>query len=645
MERARIMVVEDEVIVASDIRASLEDMGYSVCSMATSGEEAIEKAQKNRPDLILMDIVLGGKTDGIEAASEIRRHLNLPVIYLTAYSSDEIMERAKHTEPSGYLIKPFDDREMRAAIEMGLYKARMEKKLRDSEAHFRTMLESSYDWESWLAPDGRYLCISPSCERITGYPPDAFLKDPHLLEKITHQDDRRHFVNHMGGDLSPESEEANDFEFRIRHKNGEERRLFHNCQPLYDAEGMWMGRRSSNRDITEKHKLEEELEKTKKLEATGILAGGIAHDFNNLLTVIQGNVELAQMSMAPENDASEFLSNALGGCARIKSLTEKFITFAKGGSPVKETVRVSKLIRDAITLGLSGTNVSQECHIPDDLWQIEADPRQISQALHNVIENAKQAMPEGGRIQIRAENIGKRATHQITYLPEKDAEYVRIDIRDQGSGIPREHLDKIFVPYFSTKERGYQKGMGLGLSIVHSVITRHRGCVHLESGPGEGTTVYMYLPASRKSETELSVKKREVCHSDIGKKRILVMDDEELVRSIIEQMLSHIGHEAVFTKHGDEASEQYANALREGRRFDLLILDLTIKGGKGGKDTIREILAMDSDAKAIVSSGYSNDPVMSDFRTSGFVGSLAKPYQLKELNAALNEVFQSHAEG
>ena len=282
----KILVVDDEATMASQLEERLSRMGYEVTGKASSGGAAIELLKWAHPDLVLMDIVMEGEMDGINAAQVIRDDFDLPVVFLTGHAEDEFIEKAKAVEPFGYIIKPFREKELKATIDIAVYKKSIERLLRESEERFRAVADFTYDWEYWSGPDGEIIYTSPSCERITGYSPGEFADDPGLLEKIVHPDDHSAVANHF---VEAEGlEKAHSIDFRMITRSGEERWISHKCQPVHSADGTYLGRRVSNRDISKRKNMWEEVLKAKKLESLGVLAGGIAHDFNNMLTVVSG---------------------------------------------------------------------------------------------------------------------------------------------------------------------------------------------------------------------------------------------------------------------------------------------------------------------------------------------------------------------
>ncbi len=313
---------------------------------------------------------------------------------------------------------------------------------------------------------------------------------------------------------------------------------------------------------------------------------------------------------------------------RAKDLTQQLLTFSKGGAPVKKTSSVAEFLKKSASFALSGSNVKCIFSIPDDIWAVEIDKGQINQAFNNLVINADEAMPEGGILKISAENITITSKN---ILPLQKKKYVKISFEDNGIGIPSNNLNKIFDPYFSTKT----KGNGLGLASAYSIIKSHKGLITVESELGVGTTFYIYLPASEEIVVE---KKAETGKALFGKGKILIMDDEDFIREVAGKMVESLGYSAEFASDGAEAIELYGKALKSEEPFAAVIMDLTIPGGMGGKEAIQELLKIDPNVKAIVSSGYSSDPIMSDCKKHGFVGMLSKPYKISELGKTLKEI-------
>ncbi|MBI5042431.1 MAG: response regulator [Nitrospirae bacterium] len=413
-------------------------------------------------------------------------------------------------------------------------------------------------------------------------------------------------------------------------RNGRERSIGDSGAPIKDKSGKIMGVALVFRDITEKNRMEAELLKTQKLESLGILAGGIAHDFNNILTVVLGNISVAKRLSNSEDEIYERLKIAEKATLKARELTQQLLIFSKGGAPVMKRGSVGNLLRETASFTLRGSNVKCDVFIPDKLWQVEMDEGQMSQVIQNLIINAQQAMPEGGLITLWAENI--TIENDIPNLQRGN--YVMIGVEDKGSGIPEKHLPLIFDPYFTTKE----KGSGLGLTIAHSIIKKHGGNITVKSKIDAGTTFYVYIPASYNNKEDVIIEKRIQEITSKGTGRILIMDDEEYIRELVTNTLTHCGYNVESASNGEEAIELYKKAKKSGHAFDAVILDITVPGGMGGKETIKKLMEIDPDVKAIVSSGYSNDAVMAEFWKHGFKGVVTKPYKVEELYEVLQGV-------
>jgi PAS domain S-box-containing protein len=389
------------------------------------------------------------------------------------------------------------------------------------------------------------------------------------------------------------------------------------------------------RDITERKKMQDELIKAQKLESLGILAGGIAHDFNNLLSIIMGNIDLVKDEFRSGADISDLLAKTEKASFQAQELTQQLITFSKGGAPVKNVSSINDFVQGIKKSSTLGSRIKCEFTLAPDLWPVEFDEGQMKHAINNIIANATESMPNGGTIHLQADNFNMAAGGE---LPYPEGRYVKISIRDHGVGIPEKHLSMIYDPYFSTKELGFQKGMGLGLTTTYSIINRHDGYITVESEVSVGTTFTIILPAHEKvvSRSEPSeIPKPEEPKVRTG--RILLMDDEEMIRDLGQRILSRLEYDPALAADGNEAIEMYQKAMDSGKPIEAVILDLTVKGGLGGKDAAKKILKMNPHAKLIVSSGYSDDPVMTNYRVYGFIGALPKPYNIKDMVEALKK--------
>ncbi len=407
----------------------------------------------------------------------------------------------------------------------------------------------------------------------------------------------------------------------ITHKD-QERLVEYSVSLLKNKESETMGAVLVLRDITEKHRLEQEVLKSQKLESVGILAGGIAHDFNNILTAIIGNLSLIKMNISPDEKVLKRIESAEKASARAQELTQQLLTFSKGGTPVKQLTSIRDLISDSVEFILAGSNVKCELNFDPGLPAVDVDAGQISQVVQNLVLNADQAMPEGGTIHIRAYPVAVGNGKKADLDP---GSYVCIEVADNGIGISGEYLPKIFDPFFSTK----QSGSGLGLATCYSIMKKHNGSIQVKSSLGEGTTFFLYLPASEKSVEKTPVEIPSIYSKGSGS--ILIMDDEAIIRETATEMLSYLGYTVTTVEDGQQAIDVYKKSLNNQHKFTAIIMDLTIPGGMGGKTAVREILSMDPEATVIVSSGYSTDPIMADYKEYGFRGRLKKPFTINEI--------------
>jgi PAS domain S-box-containing protein len=388
------------------------------------------------------------------------------------------------------------------------------------------------------------------------------------------------------------------------------------------------------RDVTEKVRKEEELVKWQKLESLGTLAGGIAHEFNNFLAAILGNISLAKQILEPGSKAAARLEAAEKASGQASELAGKLLIFSKGGKPVCERISLGSVVRDSALIAVRGTPVRCDFGIAEDLWTADADAGQIGQAIGNLVANAVQAMPGGGTIRVRGSNVTV-GQGEMAYV--KPGPYVKIEVSDTGAGIPKENLKRIFYPYFTTRDNR----TGLGLTTAYHILKSHGGNLFVESEPGAGTTASVYIPAS--PEGVSCVGEPEGKGARERKLRVLVMDDEDLVRDMALGMLEHLGYDPQGARDGSEAIRMYKDAAMDGVPFDLVIMDLTVPGRMGGKEACARLLEMHPDARVIVSSGYSSDPVMSDHSAYGFLGILGKPYQIAELQRVVEQVMSPPA--
>lgn len=493
-----------------------------------------------------------------------------------------------------------------------------EKELAASERKYRHLVEDINDIIVTIDQHHIITYISSSVEHLTGWTPAELAGKKYnaaIFEEDRERVDaalRRHFEGHVSFE-----------DFRLLKRSGETVWVRVFARPVYEGDEI-AELQCVLSDMTEHHMVQEISDRSSRLESLGILAGGIAHDFNNILVSILGNISLTRNSLAADAGEQEFLSDAEDACGRAKKLTLQLLTFAKGGTPVKKSVYVADIIQQSADTCINGFNVTCDITTPDGLHPVNIDPEQIKQVMRNLIINAAEAMQDGGTITITAENmsVGNKSS-----LSLNEGSYVHITVRDHGTGIPQNDLPKIFDPYFTTKENA----SGLGLTTAYSVLQQHDGMITVTSETGMGTAINVYLPASAKAPEKKAPKPQR----QTGKTgRILIMDDEPGVRNILSRMLTALGYTVAESKDGAEAVDLYTASL-DNERFDIVIMDLTIPNGMGGRETIAKLQEIDPSVCAVVSSGYSDDPVVAHYSDYGFSGNISKPYNLKTLKELL----------
>ena len=421
----------------------------------------------------------------------------------------------------------------------------------------------------------------------------------------------------------------------LRSRHGRECALHLTAAPIRRQEdGLITGSVMVFRDTTGEQRLEEELQKASKLESVALIAGGVAHDFNNILTAVLGHISLAKTKLSPVPPVIGAIEKA---CLHATDLTRQLLTFSKGNVPNRRVESLREVVREGVEFALHGSSLRGSFGLPEDLAPVEVDRHQIHQVINNLVLNAVQASPEGSILHVEARNVPVSRDEPVATL--EPGRYVRLTIRDNGTGIAPEHLGRIFDPYFTTKDAG----SGLGLATAYSIVKKHDGAMQVDSTVGMGTAFHIYLPAATAEPAapasrvaEEARKYETAVVSTRG--RVLFMDDEAVLQELVTAMLGYLGYDAVCADHGEEALLRFEQARALGEPFDAIIVDLTVPGGMGGQETVQRLRALDPDVRVVVSSGYSNDPILANFRAHGFSGVIAKPYQMAELARVLEGV-------
>jgi len=523
--------------------------------------------------------------------------------------------------PKGYIATARDITERKKA----------EKAVRESEERYRTLVETSPDAITLCTPEGGIITANRRAASIHGFESPQELIGKSFFSLVSGEDRPRARAHCTA--LLDEGQLGSD-EFNLLKSDGTRFAGELTTSLVTDDDGIPLAAIIISRDVTARKRSYEYSRRLDKLESLSVLAGGVAHDFNNLLTAVITNLSMAKDDIRSGNDALESLREAAYAAKRARSLTRQLLTFAKGGAPIKRAASVAELLESTASFVLRGSNCRPEFKIPKDLWSAEIDQDQMSQVIENLVINASQAMASGGRIEIAARNV---VLHEDD--PERPSflapgKYIAISIADTGAGIPERVISKIFDPYFTTK----QDGSGLGLAVAHTVVQRHGGHITVDSTLNVGTTFNILLPASEK------IGCASAKHSAVpirGTGRVLVMDDDPLIQSSLKRMLTRLGYTVVVSPDGGDAIEKYRNSLANGQAFDAVIMDLTVPGAMGGRDAIQALRTLDPKVKAIVSSGYSTDEVMSDHERYGFDAVVSKPYDIDDMAVVLAELIDT----
>ena len=633
-----VLIVDDDQDLVSLIQLWLSREGFH-SAVAHSGQEALTWLSHHHADLLLLDLHLADMPGKDLILHLKERALTLPFIVITGPGNERHAVKMMKHGAHDYFIKDSRFVELVPAIVAQTFEQlHLEQRLRLAEEALleeraRMAMTMSSIVEGVLTTDtrGRITSMNGMAEEMSGWKQqNAIGRSIEEVVRFLHSGVNKenvHPVTHvLGADTSLQPSEL----YLLFDPVKGERPVAYSVSPLRRSDGRLFGTVLILRDMTEQIKLDGENLKSSHLDSLGLLAGGIAHDFNNLLTTILGNISMTKSCVNTRDHLFTFLSEAENASLRAKKLTQQLLTFAKGGTPLKKPLALQQVILESATFALTGSSTRCHCDILEDTWLIQADEEQISQVIHNLAINAQQAMPTGGQLTISTENVILTAGQaKLNNLPEP-GKYVKLTLQDDGTGIPPDALHQIFDPYYSTK----QTSSGLGLSTAYSIVSNHRGTITVSSVQNQGSTFVIYLPAAEEANTV----PQDSLSLMSGEGRVLVMDDEESIRLLVGEMLRHLGYEVQCVAEGKEALERYQEAYHAQEPFNAVILDLTVPGGLGGKDTVAQLRQFDPKVKAIVSSGYSNDPVISRYSTFGFHGVVAKPFRLAELSQVLQQI-------
>lgn len=623
--KIKLLIVEDDGETLSMLRDSIA-LKFPLIEIycAENGATGLELFKEHDPDLVISDVTMP-VTCGIQMSKDIRSiNPATLIVILTAHSDTKFLLEAIKNGINHYILKPVDLKLLFETIDICHAQICMQRQLRYQDSHIRKLLRALDQCPVVVVItdcNGAIEYTNTKFTEVTGYTQEEVIKQ-NLFDKTTpaHLPDSDSTIwNNIASGRGWHGEFCN------QKKNGDAFWESVSISSLLNEEGGISQFIVVREDISELRHAQDELLKIKKLESLGLLAGGIAHDFNNILTAILGNIFLARLKLNDPELATNLLQEAENSTTHAKKLTQQLLTFARGGEPIKVVIAVGDLLKESAGIFMQNSNVRFIFALGDDIWPIEADRGQLMEVFNNLISNAIQAMAGDGTIIISADNI---------FSKKSGKRFVKISVADNGEGISEQHLTRIFDPYFTTKSQG----KGLGLASCYSIIAKHDGKIRATSTVGNGSIFHISLPASDKEP--LPAEPTYQAEVTPGSGRILVMDDEISVRKVVKAMLEQFGYSAECVEDGSEAVEVYKKRKDQGIPFSAVILDLIIPGGIGGQETIEKLLKIDPQVKAIVSSGYSSDPIMANYRDYGFSAVLSKPYRPQDLSKLLQELVQ-----
>ena len=638
MPKSRILIVEDEILVREDIEDCLEDLGHEVVSVASTGAEALSQIPTARPDLVLMDIRLKGDMDGVETARQIRTNFRLPVIFLTAHADDATLQRAKAADPVGYIVKPFAETTVNAVIQTALHKHERDRCLRESEEWLTTTLGCIGD--AILATDssGRIRFVNRVAEALTGWSAEeAMGKDVDTVFRLRDGGTREPVPCPVATILRDGKSLELAADTILVCRDGSERQIADSASPIKDKAGNVIGAVLVFRDTAERLRAAEALRRMQKMDAVGQLAGGVAHDFNNLLTVILGSADLLLEGLAPDHAEREEVEEVRKAALRAADLTRQLLAFSRQQVLAPQVLDLNEVVAnmDKILRRVIGEDIDLRT-VPDrDLGAVRADPSQLEQIVMNLAVNARDAMPTGGKLTIATANAELDDAYAGDHRGVQPGSYVMLAVNDNGVGMDAATRSRIFEPFFTTKPVG--KGTGLGLATVYGIVKQSGGYIWVYSEPGLGTTFKIYLPRAEGSVAGSVAQGLVPPVSLHGSETILLVEDEEMVRTLVQKVLNANGYSVLVAANGPEAER--VGAEHPGP-IHLLMTDVVLPG-RNGPEVAQRLMIARPGIRVLYLSGYTNDAIVHRGVLEAGVAFLHKPFTRAVLGRKVREVLDS----
>ena len=636
----RVLIVDDEVVITTQLGERLSSMGYEVVGTASSGEASIEMAKRFRPDVVLMDIVMPGELDGIEASEIIRAELDIPVIFLTAYADDRFVERAKSVGPFGYIVKPSHEDEIRAAIEVALCRKNVEERLRESEEKYRSVVDNVSDAIITVDVEGKVRFWNRRAESVFGYTSDEMAGES--VSMLLSEPLRERFSGGMEGIISAGASGVvgGSVETTGRRKDGSEFPMEYSFSSWETGKGVFLT--GIFRDITERKRMQDALREAEKktrdqerLAAVGQLAAGVAHDFNNLLTGIIGYAELLEMREDMPRGAKSDANRIVEQGQHAAHLIRQILDFSRKSIIQRRPLDLVSFLKEMV--GFLGRTIPENIHIVLNVdskeHSVHADPTQMRQMLTNLAVNARDAMSEGGELRFRLSRRTLAADEPPPQPEMSPGEWAVVSISDTGVGISPDVLPHIYEPFFTTKDPALSHGTGLGLAQVYGIVAQHDGFIDVESQVGEGTTFFVYLPVLSVRKEEESERKASKEVSRGQGETILVVEDDSAVLDVLGRTLERSGYHVLSAANAQEALAAYA---QHGDEVALVLTDMMMPG-MGGMELFYALKEQTPDVKVMVMTGYSLKDQGEILRSQGIVGWLEKPVARDELTHLVRE--------